>query len=128
MTPDYLSIVHNQWYRDGFSSLILLDEVVYTIPISVTFPYFSPIFEISNEKLHQLIASGLTSYWYDKIINPKGLKIKPEDVGPQVLTMEHVTIGFIVCMWPLALSILVFIFEVLFFKLKIIVLRAKNRK
>lgn len=62
-------------------------------------------------------SSGLIQYWINELFNPKGLKVKSEDIEPQVLTMEHVTVGFLVCLCPLASSIIIFIFEIAVYKL-----------
>lgn len=86
----------------------MLDETFITIPASLMLPLYSPLVEIFNEKIHQMHSGGLIYYLEKNYTNPKGLKNQPEEIGPQVLTMEHLEIGFLVCLCPMALSVLVF--------------------
>lgn len=109
--PYSLSKISNK-YRSGVSSIALLEDFLFTIPVAVAFPYFSPLVETFNEKMHQLLAGGFIAQWYTDIMNPKGLTIKPDEIGPQVLTMDHVTIGFLFCLCPLMLGFVAFICEV----------------
>lgn len=113
-----ISQLNNNFYHHGFSSLGLLEEVYLTVPISVMFHFYSPLFEPFDERIHQLQSSGLISYWYELESNDRGLKFKASDIGPQVLTMDHVTVGFMVCLVPLVLSLLTFLIELAVFKLK----------
>lgn len=108
-----LAMINNQ-YRSGFSSLEMLEETVATTPAGLMFRVFSPLVEIFNEKSHQLFAEGFITYWYDNMFNPKGFTRKPEHIGPQVLTMEHLRVGFLVCLCPLLLSLIAFFVELLF--------------
>lgn len=108
--PYSLSKISNK-YRSGVTSIALLEDFLFTIPVAVAFPYFSPLVETFNEKIHQLLAGGFITHWYSDIMNPKGFTIKPEEIGPQVLTMDHVTIGFLFCLFPLMLGFVAFICE-----------------
>lgn len=117
-SSELLTEVLTYFYRSGSSSLELLEEIIKTVPMCVMFPFHSPLFELFNKKMHQLLSSGLIYYWYNYEINRKGLKLKPEIIGPQILTMEHVSIGFFACLCPLVLSILTFFCELLIFKIK----------
>lgn len=58
-----------------------------------------------------MIASGLIFHWWNSFIDPKGVKKVQDDIEPQVLTFEHLEIGFIFCLVPLALSIIAFFYE-----------------
>lgn len=77
------------------------------------FKPFSPFFESFNMKIDQLVSSGLISYWVNIAGNKYGYKRKISEIGPEVLTMEHLGIGFLVCFIPLFIGFLVFIAEVL---------------
>lgn len=48
-------------------------------------------------------------------LNPNGYRTKVDDIGAQVLTMEDLGIGFRICCIPLALSVVVFIGELIVF-------------
>lgn len=41
-----------------------------------------------------------------------------EDIGPQVLTMDHLAVAFIACTVPLILAVLVFVSEIFLPRLK----------
>lgn len=108
-----LATINNQ-YRSGFASLEMLEETIATTPAGLMFRVFSPLIEIFNEKSQQLFAGGFITHWYDRMFNPMGFTRKPEEIGPQVLTMEHLRICFLVCLCPLALSLIAFLLELLF--------------
>lgn len=111
--PDLLVNLHNRMYRSGFSSLLLLEETHGTLFYGNIFRPYNPFFETFNMDIYRMIASGLTQYWSDKYLRPKGDKLKSKDVEPQVLTMEHLDICFIICLICLAISVLVFILELI---------------
>lgn len=101
-------------YRSGFSSLRFIEEDMQMLPMSFEFQPFSPFFETMNEKIDQMLSNGLIEHYYKNFVNPKDRKPIIESIPPQVLTMDHVTIGFQVCLIPLALSFVVFILEKIF--------------
>lgn len=102
----------SSYYRSGFSSLEMLVETYEIFPARLKFRLFSPLVEVFNEKSHQLLASGFIAHWEKILYDPKGLKKKHEAIGPQVLTMEHLKVGFLVCLCPLLLSVFAFLIEV----------------
>lgn len=118
MSPYLLSMLQNNQYRSGLSSLELVEERLAGVHMSVMFPYFSPLFEAFNEKIQLMLSNGLIDYWHKNFANRRGLKIKIDDIGPQILTMEHVSIGFLVCLFPMVLSILAFVGEIAVFKIR----------
>lgn len=63
-------------------------------------------------KVDEMISSGLVQKWHDKnfavVKNAKQFK---EDVEQQVLTVEHLWIGFLGFLILLILSVLVFLLE-----------------
>lgn len=114
MGQEILAGVINSHYRSGFSSLLSLEQNIFTIPNGINFPLYSPLFENFDKKIHQLLDTGWFFHWYQNIINPRRYSYKVDEIGPQVLTMEHITVGFLVCLLPLILSILVFFGELVF--------------
>lgn len=116
LVPRNLLTIFNNLFRSGFSSLSCLEENYDTAQLGLKYPTLSPLVEIFNEKIHQLMDAGLISYWYNKMKNPSGITKKPDEIGPQVLTMDHVTVGFLVCLCPSIMSILMFVCEVAFFR------------
>lgn len=87
-----------------------LDERVVSFSFAFGFKPFSPFFEIFNEKIGQLLANGwLQNSIPEEILSLKGKKM--EDIGPQVLTMDHLEVGFIVCLIPQGVAFIVFLLE-----------------
>jgi hypothetical protein len=111
------SEIHSLHYRSGHSSLIMLSpETFKSRFLHFMFPPFCPFFDEFNEKIHRMVSSGLVRQWELDEIDPRRYKKSYEEIGPQVLTMEHIAVGFMICMVPLGLSIITFIFELLHFK------------
>lgn len=117
MLPFQLKQLHSE-YRSGFSSVHLLENCVTMTFMGITFPPFSPFYETFNKMIGDLITSGLMDYWHEVFMNPKGLKITEDEIGPQVLTMDHLEICFVICFIPIVLSLLAFFYEIIIFKLK----------
>lgn len=113
-----LSFILSQ-FRGGFPSIEILEGNVETVYLSLELPSFSPLVEVFNEKIYQLLASGVVSYWQYCLLYPTGLKKKLDEIGPQVLTMEHLSVGFLVCLCPFILSIFVFVCELAFFQMRL---------
>lgn len=110
--PTALLYIENRFYRSGHSSLSILDEKLRTLYIGLSFKQFSPFYEVLNEIVGYLTSGGLINLWND--LNPKHRKREFEDIGPQVLTMEHIAIGFQTCLIPFTLSTIVFVIELAF--------------
>lgn len=110
-----LSLIHNHLYRSGTSSIMMIKENIYTVFFGVAFRPFSPYFESFNERIDQMIDSGLTAYWTEQYLNPKGLRKSTEKIGPQILTLEDLGVGFQVCCAPLAFSFTAFVIELGYF-------------
>lgn len=104
----------NSRLRSGATSVSLLTESYTTMFYGEAFKPFSPFYESINMKIHQIIAGGLYDLWHRNEENPTGIKRKIEDIPPQVLTLEHLQMGFKISLCPLALSAVVFLIEVLF--------------
>lgn len=104
----------NRKYKSGTSSITLLDEPHVTLPIFMKFPRFSPYFDTFNSKIDQMVSSGLVYHWWQHWLEIAGSKksTKNDVTEPQVLVLEHVTIGFKICLIPLLLSIIAFTIEI----------------
>ena len=96
-------------YRSGETSLALLEEDYMTVPMGMRFTKFSPLFEIYNKMLGLMESNGLMEYWR-QTFKPSSL-LKVENIGPEVLTMDHLKVGFLTCLIPLILSIIAFVGE-----------------
>lgn len=69
---------------------------------------FSPIFA---KKLQQLTEAGLIGYNMRFLLEKNNPKRWEVESGAQILTLEELEAGFVVCMAPLAISALVFCLE-----------------
>lgn len=99
-------------YRSGTSSVLHLKEKSLTFFAAFCFVRFSPFYELFNELMSNLAAGGIYDFLYESILNPLGSKLKIDEIGPQVLTMEHLMIGFQVCSVLLIFSTIVFGLEI----------------
>lgn len=75
------------------------------------FKPYSPYYEKMNTLIGDLASGGLIDFWIESEIGSSGQKHIEEVIGPQVLTMDHLEIGFKICIVPMILSILAFIAE-----------------
>lgn len=124
-----LSQIHNnhrRFYRSGVSSIKILEEKVETLFMCFVFDAYNPFFDYVNRMLADLAAGGFLSYWQKLAINPKGLIRKIDEIGPQVLTMEHLGIGFQICLVACAICVVILMFEIVFKRLGAIYRRRIN--
>ena len=105
---DYLESL----YKSGASSLTVLEDDYKLIFNGIMFLDFSPFFETHNEMLGWMEDFGFMANWREVFMKYKPTII--EELGPQVLTMDHLGIGFLACCIPLAFCTAVFIGELVF--------------
>jgi hypothetical protein len=109
--------IHKKLYRSGFSSIFIAKQDV--SPVYFGYKSESSMRQIINLKASQLHESGISSYILKKSENfKKEFKPKPSKVGPQVLTMQHLSAGFVVFWVCLGISAVVFSAEFLWKKVK----------
>ena len=101
--------IQTEFYRSGTTSLILLDEEYKTYYKGFVFPKFSPFIVSFNEILGWLESNGIMERWRQTFYGFALSKV--EEIGPQVLDMGHLKIGFLACLIPLILSAIIFIGE-----------------
>ena len=84
----------------------MLEENYKTLHYGIVFKEFSPFFETYNELKGWLESNG----WMEKFRQEyKMLTIEPEELGPQVLTMDHLKLGFLACLIVAAVSVAAFV-------------------
>lgn len=110
--PQFLSHIENN-LRNGFTSILMLETPIQNTQVGLIFKPLSPFYEMMNVKTMELVESGLIGLWIQKKTNGKLIRRVIEEIGPQVLTMDHLEIGFLVCSVPLMLSVMVFILELI---------------
>lgn len=111
IVPEFLLSNLNMRLRSGFIDFTTLEETLSTIPMGLRFPERSPYYETFNNKIGRMVSNGVVRRWMRYMRNPKGIKRTKEEIGPQILTLDHLGVGFLACTIPLALGIIAFIFE-----------------
>jgi hypothetical protein len=103
-----MDTVYRRTYRSDLSSVTLADEDVSTIQMA--FVMHVSLKNIVRLKLSHLHESGVFS-WMLKQARLEKFKTKLEEIGPQVLTLTHLTAGFVVIFVLLAVSVVAFAAE-----------------
>ena len=105
-----INIVTSNAYRSGETSLVKLDEDYMTFPVALLFKDYSPYLETYNEMLGWMESNGLIGLW--RQYGTEYSVRKSENIGPQVLTVDHLKLGFLACLIPINLCVAAFIGEV----------------
>lgn len=101
-------------FTTGTPSAQCLIQTVVTVFYGLKFLEYSPFYEEFNDKIGQMISAGVT----ENLNNKRRFEKKADDIGPQVLTMEHLEVAFIACMIPFIVCIIVFVVEISIFQIK----------
>lgn len=99
----------NGKYRSGVSSLHNINEVLMVFQTGAAFAPFSPFFTEFNEQIGRMVSGGFFNFWKFFSLKKPG---KEEDIGPQVLTMDHMEVALIASLLPLTFAIFAFLVEV----------------
>lgn len=98
----------NWAFRSGIPSLFRLDGTVHSSKYGFTFKKFSPLLETFNEMTGRFLDYGLLNENSEYIRQFEA----SDNLGPQVLTMEHLKLGFAACLITLGFATVVFFIEV----------------
>lgn len=121
-SAEYVNLHERMYLADGRMSLKFLNEDLKTAFVTFSMKLFSPFLEEFESKIRRLVEAGIC---------PDRLGGKKADIFPQridkelpamVLTMEDLDIGFKICLIPLILSVVAFIYEVLVPRVKSMVI------
>ena len=126
-TDDYrqeLNFIEKHVYRSGITSLAALDEDYITYHSGIPFRNFSPYFETFNDVKIWFESNGIMEKWRQ---DSRDSSTKPDELGPQILTMDHLKIGFLACLVPLVFSIAAFIAELVRSKVEIAIKKYVHR-
>jgi hypothetical protein len=107
-----MSFINNAGFKSGVSSLIVLEEKIKNFYVGMMFDRENPFYDSINELILYLMSGGFIDYWTKNNLNQRKMFKLNEKVGPQVLTMSHLGIGFLICLIPLVLSLIMFLFEI----------------
>lgn len=122
---NFLMMMGNHRYRSGITSVEMLDENVNNIYVGLAYKPFCPYYNVLNDKTLKLVEAGLINLWQRRQ-KPQRNDMKIEDVGPQVLTMEHLEFGFLICLISLAFGFAAFVVELLIKPVKQLSFRLLN--
>jgi hypothetical protein len=104
----YFTYAHNRNYKNGVSSVFLANDGI--APVHIGFLINVAYKDIITLKASQFVESGIISYWMKKTIYGEP-PTKRDEIGAQVLTLQHLSAGFVVIFALLALSIIAFAAE-----------------
>jgi hypothetical protein len=100
---------HESLFQTGISSLNLAKETVGNSYLVFYFTPLNPMYEEINHKSLQLQESGILANIMKKVTNEKSnMQIF---TGPQVLKVQHLKAGFLICTALLVMSFVVFMIE-----------------
>ena len=120
----HINQIENHVYRSGITSLAPLDEDYIMFHHGVVFKHFSPYFETFNDVKIWFESNGIMEKYRQ---DSKLVSKKQDDLGPQILSMDHLKIGFLACLVPMAVSIAVFIAELVRWKIEIAIKKYFHR-
>jgi hypothetical protein len=95
-------------YKKGMPSIFEADENLERVYSGFQSHYVMK--DIIHLKGSQLVESGIVNRHLKHVIAEE-LFTKPQEIGPQVLTVQHLSVGFIIIFGLLVLSIVVFMLE-----------------
>lgn len=120
-TMEFLDKIEKLTYRNGKTSIEISEEVK-SDSQAITFPMrsFSPFYETFSERIQRLMEAGICPHRLAGSVLSSKMTNKryDEEIPALVLSMDDLGVGFEVCMIPLALSAVVFVFELCYLKLK----------
>jgi hypothetical protein len=95
-------------FKTGVQSIFESNEVIAQVHIAASIS--PPLKEIVSLKTSQLVESGILKRIFDHF-SKIDFPVKPQAIGPQVLTIKHLSAGFVVICGLLVLCILMFAAE-----------------
>lgn len=108
------------YYRSGHHSLHIVGQTIYDVQYGSIFRRFHPFYESFNDMALKIISNGIVSHLTRMQIVRGGEFDKKlvDDLGPQILTMDHLDVAFIACTLPFILEVVAFVGEIFAPKLK----------
>lgn len=107
---------------------MFLEEEVQPVPKVVSFKKFLPFFEEIKIQIQALIEAGFKKKGFNR--NVKNFQYYHEGINDSVptlvLKMDDLEIGFLVCMIPLALSVVAFVCELAVAKIKSLTVKMRD--
>jgi hypothetical protein len=94
--------------QTGVPSVAVADEAI--SPVYWGFVTHISLKKIVSFKASQLNEAGIVAHEWNKVFKEE-TRMKPEKIGPQVLTLRHLEAGFILICSMLLISIVAFVVE-----------------
>lgn len=128
VTKEFVEKFERQILADGKTSLNFLEEKLREYFVTFAMPKFSPFFEEFKNKIQRLIEAGICPEKLAIGTFPVSFKQDKIDieVPALVLNMDDLEIGFLVCLVPLALSVIAFIGEFVAFLMKTLAMKTRD--
>jgi hypothetical protein len=103
-----MNVISKRNLRSGVVSVFEADED--TLPFYMGYKMHIALKDVMNLKMSQLHESGIPQQLLG-LVAMESFRTKPEEIGPQVLSLAHLKAGFIVIFALLFLSVSVFLVE-----------------
>lgn len=84
--------------------------------LGIALPLFSSFYETLNELIYRMHDAGLIGYELKLSFSPKNHIKNSDDIGAEVLTMEHLDIAFKIILIAIGISVFGFFAEILVFQ------------
>lgn len=120
-TSKLITKVEKKAYRSGKMSVKIINDKSVPLMLSFTMEFFNPFYDEFHYQIQRFIESG-RSVFHRNFRH----RLYDEPVPPLVLSINDLEIGFMVCLIPLALSAIAFIFEVALSKVKLLAFRLRD--
>jgi hypothetical protein len=104
-----VGMAYKKTYRYGVSSILEANENI--SPYQMGYVMHIALKDIITLKTSQFFESGYFNYLYKTHAKMEDFKLKPQAIGPQVLTLDHLGAGFVVILVCLGLSSAAFAVE-----------------
>lgn len=120
-TLEFLNKVEKTDYRTGKTSIEISELDIESQPITFPMPSNTPFYETFKEKIQWLAEAGICPYRLAaKTLSQAGENsmMYDEEIPALVLSMDDLGIGFEFCLFPLLLSLLAFILEIIHSRIK----------
>lgn len=98
----------NADFRSGISSIHFIDKGIAPAIAGVSFRPYHILTSTFKERISRLFEAGFDRFWFQKNRD----SISSEETKPEVLTLDHLEIGFISCAVILAIGVAIFVLEI----------------
>jgi len=98
--------------KSGFKNYKIIEETFLSTSEGITLIFSHAINEAIDEKIAALLESGIISYWIEQALKEATIIGNLDMDGPQVLTMDHLFIGFTIWLIASTFTIVVFVIEI----------------